>query len=101
MPFIPHWYVVRGRDIAGEDFADLVRHIHANGRVGHWGVQPRTTHLEGGGTVDGLIYYERGGWRYWTMGYPIDEETIINRESVDRKGIRWANKGPVQGRLFE
>jgi hypothetical protein len=66
----------------------------------HWRVQSRTTHLEDRSTVDGLIYYERGGWRYWTMGYPVAEETIINRESVDRKGIRWADEGPVQLRLF-
>jgi hypothetical protein len=101
MPWIPHWYVVRDRDLERETFREMVRVIWAHGRVGHWGIQPRQTHLEDGSVIDGLIYLERGSWRYWTMGYPLDEETVINRERVDRKGIRWAEEGPAQGRLFD
>jgi hypothetical protein len=52
--------------------------------------------------IDGLIYLEAGEWRYWTMGYPISEETIVNREHVERTGIRWADEGAgVRGTLFD
>ena len=92
MPWIPHWYVVRDRDVDRDTFKRMVRVIWAHGRVGHWGVQSRQTHLEDGTIIDGLIYLERREWRYWTMGYPIDEETIINREQRERAGIRWADE---------
>jgi hypothetical protein len=101
MPWIPHWYVVRDRDVDRETFREMVRVIWAHGRAGHWGTQPRKTYLEDGQVVDGLIYYQAGEWRYWTMGYPIGEETIINREQVERKGIRWVDEHPVQGTLFD
>ena len=64
MPWIPHWYVVRGRHIDSSEFNDLVLHVRTHGRVGHWGATPRTTVLEDGTIIDGLIYYEAEKWRY-------------------------------------
>jgi hypothetical protein len=28
------------------------------------------------------IYYYIDGWKYWTMGYPIPETTVINRAKI-------------------
>lgn len=92
MPSIPHWYIVRDRDLGREEFKALALHIREHGRAGHWGVQPRKTFMEDGTVVDGLIYWEAGGYRYWSMGSPLDDETIINRERVEREGIRWADE---------
>lgn len=76
MPEIPHEYTVRGRTAASdEEFFEMVRHIRENGYVRPWG-RYRNTYLE--------IPDDSGVcWRYWTMGNPVEETTIINRERCD------------------
>lgn len=39
-----------------------------------------------------FVYLEVDGWRYWTMGNPLPETTIINREDLARKAEREARK---------
>jgi hypothetical protein len=34
MTFVPHWYVIRDRDVRAEQFESLVRYLRANGRIG-------------------------------------------------------------------
>jgi hypothetical protein len=89
MPFVPHWYVVRDRDVSAEQFESLLRYLRANGRIGVWGSKPRSTSLEDGTIVEGLIYCDIGEFRYWTMGWPLKEETVINREEISQSSVSW------------
>ena len=78
MPEIPHQYTVRdlrspdGRRttaMGSDEFEWFVRLIRAEGVMKTWG---RRTHP----------YLQVGGWEYWTMGDPVEETTIINRQPV-------------------
>ena len=78
MPEIPHQYTVRDLDspdgrrttaMGSDEFEWFVRLIRAEGVMKTWG---RRTHP----------YLRVGGWEYWTMGYPVEETTIVNRQSV-------------------
>jgi hypothetical protein len=68
MPTVPHEYTVRGRT-AHHHFEQMVEHIRAHGYERRWW---DTT----------LTYLEIGGWKLWTMGAPIQETVIINREPL-------------------
>lgn len=68
MPQFPHWYVVR-KDCDEAEFVDLVVYIRAYGDVRPWG------HYM-------LTYLDVDEYKYWTMGNPIDETTIINRAVI-------------------
>lgn len=77
MPECPHEYTVRDLSAEGRkttamgdlEFEWFVRLIRAEGILGRWGnrVHP---------------YLRVGGWEYWTMGDPVEETTIINRQPV-------------------
>lgn len=77
MPECPHEYTVRDLSPGGEkttamgdlEFEWFVRLIRAEGVLAEWGGQTKP-------------YLQVGGWRYWTMGAPVIETTIINREPV-------------------
>ena len=64
MPEWPHEYIVRAR-VDENLFAQLVRHIRANG-------------YEGKFYRKSITYYDVDGLVYWTMVAPIQETTIIN-----------------------
>ena len=65
MPEWPHYYVVR--DVQNEkDFVEFFEYIRSNGKP-----EPFFDKT--------YIYLEIDGWKYWTMGNPIEETTIINR----------------------
>jgi hypothetical protein len=64
-PKWPHEYLVRDR-VDTPLFEALIRHIHKHGSDG------RFYHRV-------LLYFEEDGLLYWTMGGPVEEETIINR----------------------
>lgn len=68
MPHIPHWYTVRG-ETHNEDFEAFVNCIRKHGYLARWGRRVNT-------------YCELGEWKYWTMGAPVAETTIINRERL-------------------
>jgi hypothetical protein len=68
MPHIPHWYTVRGQT-PDEDFEAFVNYIRKHGYRARWGRRVNT-------------YYELGEWKYWTMGAPVAETIIINRERL-------------------
>ena len=55
--------------MGSDEFEWFVRLIRAEGVMKTWG---RRTHP----------YLRVGGWEYWTMGYPVEETTIVNRQSV-------------------
>lgn len=61
----PHEYLVRAQ-VDERLFVSLVRHIRAHGYQGSFYHKP-------------ITYFDEGGMVYWTMGDPIEEETIVNR----------------------
>ena len=65
MPQWPHYYIVRNTQNE-KDFVALVEYIRGNGKPGPF--LDKT-----------YIYLELDGWKYWTMGNPIIETTVINR----------------------
>ena len=65
MPQWPHYYVVRSTQNE-KDFVEFVEHIRTNGNPEKF--LDKT-----------YIYLEIGVWKYWTMGEPIEQTTIINR----------------------
>lgn len=77
MPECPHEYTVRDLSPGGEkttamgdsEFEWFVRLIRDKGELAEWGGKVRP-------------YLRVGGYRYWTMGAPVEETTIINREPV-------------------
>lgn len=75
---IPHQYTVR--DLSTPDarrttamshrsFEWFVSQIREHGTRRTWG--PYKNH-----------YLTLGGWEYWTMGFPVPDTTIINRQAV-------------------
>jgi len=65
MAHIPHEYVVR-QGPGDAAFVNAVLFIRAHGRAEKFFKKSYT-------------YFYCDGWKYWTMGNPIDETTIINR----------------------
>jgi hypothetical protein len=98
MPFAPHWYVVRERDLDSDTFDSLIRYLRANGRPGIWGRRSRSTVLNDGSIIDGLIYCDIGNHRYWTMGWPVEEETVINREEIASSTVRFIEPNHLSDR---
>lgn len=83
MPKCPHEYTVRDLSPGGakttamgdEEFEWFVRLIREKGELAEWGGQVRP-------------YLRVGSYKYWTMGAPVEETTIINREPVTEEA--WA-----------
>lgn len=73
----PHSYVVRGKDLVDTaDFARAVRVIRTFGEPGRF---HRWTN----------IYLTSNETKWWTMGAPVDETTIINQSSAsDAYGVQ-------------
>jgi hypothetical protein len=68
----PHEYIKRD-DYDGEQlsvFCDFIRHIRATGYEDNF---YSTTYT----------YLDLDGYKYWTMGNPIEKTRIINREPLD------------------
>ena len=67
----PHQYTVRNKHPDEEAFEDAVRLIRENGyKKMFW--------------RKAYICFDCDGMRYWTMGWPPEETTIINRANNDR-----------------
>ena len=59
----------------------MVRHIREHGYRARFG---RNTYT----------YFEPGdGYRYWTMGWPVEKTTLINRARVDGQPAQNPNTG--------
>jgi len=65
MPAWPHYYIVRDK-VNETLFIKLAEYIRKFGYLEHFNNKPYT-------------YFDDGGFKYWTMGNPIEETTIINR----------------------
>lgn len=66
----PHWYICKDylKEEMLDDFENAVIFIRQNGIKAYFWGKP-------------YIYYEIGGFFYWTMGNPIEQTKIINRAS--------------------
>lgn len=75
---VPHQYTVR--DLSSRDarkttalghgaFEWFVAHIRKEGVVKRWGPYNNT-------------YLTVGEWEYWSMGHPVSETTIVNRQAA-------------------
>ena len=79
MPDSPHFYTLRKRWTAKEDFAWLVLFVRKYGVSQKYGRYS-------------YVYFVDDGWKYWSMGAPVGETILINR-------ARLANVvGEVEGR---
>jgi SAM-dependent methyltransferase len=69
----PHWYVIRNRQLADEEFERAVRVIRTFGQPGKF---HRST----------MIYLvdPAAGIKWWTMGAPVPLTTVINRATTER-----------------
>ena len=70
MAWVPHEYTLRNKAPDPVRFERVVAHIRSVGYVIPWGKYNNT-------------YLDFDGWRYWTMGAPIEETTLINRAKLD------------------
>lgn len=77
----PHEYIVRDR-VDETLFVRLVEHIRQHGYEG------RFYRMK-------LTYYDEDGLTYWTMGAPVDEETVINRCPKERTHEERLKKGTL------
>ena len=75
MPLNPHWYCLREKCDNDKDFCDAVQFIRDHGKLEKFGKVKYT-------------YYQLGGYKYWTMGNPINytngnwSTILINRALI-------------------
>lgn len=67
----PHWYLVRDRmeEFKKGDWEAVVQFIRDNGVPEKFKGKTKP-------------YLHLNGYKYWTMGAPLNETTIINRERI-------------------
>ena len=73
MPKSPHEYTRRVWAPTDEEFVAFVELIRREGEVRPWPKAKPRMHL---------TYLTIDGWRYWTMGSPLDETILINRSDI-------------------
>ena len=72
MPRCPHHYTLRNTWLNDKDFVDCVQLIRESGYDEAFGGKR-------------FVYLNANGYKYWTMGAPLDETTLINRAKVKKK----------------
>jgi hypothetical protein len=70
MPEIPHEYTLRKNAPDAKLFERVVLHIR---QAGYKGTFASATYT----------YLDIDGWKYWTMGAPLEDTTLINRARKD------------------
>ncbi len=71
MPRNPHWYTLRRTWKDNKLFDEVVKYIRENAYVEYFRGRPYQV-------------FFLGEYKYWTMGAPIKETTLINRTFVKR-----------------
>lgn len=69
----PHEYTVREWEVGAPANQDFDRFTILVRRFGYADFFYRTRH----------IYWAIGGFKYWTMGWPVEQTVVINRARVD------------------
>ncbi len=70
MPHNPHFYSLRKEWKTPADFSEAVQYIRENGVPKRFGGRKYT-----------VLYHN--GFRYWTMGDPLEDTYLINRAEID------------------
>jgi hypothetical protein len=70
MPEIPHEYTLRAKAPDEKMFERVVVYIRQVGYKGEFGSSTYT-------------YLDIDGWKYWTMGSPLDLTILINRAKAE------------------
>lgn len=77
MPQYPHEYTIRDWNPALiPTFRAFVMLIRATGTVVPWPAPPKKARYN-------FEYLPIDGWKYWSMGYPVEETTVINRALLE------------------
>jgi hypothetical protein len=71
MSDIPHWYIVKQKCTSRFLFMEFVKYIRAKG-------------YEQAFYSKKFVYCNIGEYKYWTMGAPVEETTIINRALINK-----------------
>jgi hypothetical protein len=71
MPWVPHEYIRRSDCKDAKVFEWFVQYIRDVGRLERYGKSIRS-------------YLHLDNYKYWTMGAPVMETIIINRQATDR-----------------
>ena len=67
MPWCPHEYIVRGKcPLTDEEFLFFIEMQRKYGKVERWGKY-----------ITPYLYID--GYKYWTMGAPVEETIVMNR----------------------
>jgi hypothetical protein len=69
MPRWPHWYTLRERWEDDAEFVWCVEQIREHGFTEVWGGRE-------------FRAFALNGWKYWTMGSPIEQTKLINRKPI-------------------
>lgn len=72
MPQVPHHYVVR-ENVDSDGFSAAVQFVRKHGYQAVWG---RRT----------FVYFDHEGYRYWSMGAPMERTIILNRARIGDPG---------------
>lgn len=64
----PHWYTLR-KTWADAEFAAFVIDIRRYGTIRYFGRWP-------------YVHLDLGNFTYWTMGYPVEQTTLVNRKAL-------------------
>jgi hypothetical protein len=81
----PHEYTVRQWVRGADGYRDFDRFVTLVRRFGYADFYYQIRHL----------YWAVGEYKYWTMGWPVEETTVINRARVDAPEP-WKRAGPHQ-----
>jgi hypothetical protein len=72
MPEHPHWYSLRKTWADETVFEAAVEAIRCYGKKRAWHDRRK------------YVYFDAGGYTYWTMGWPLSQTILINRASIAR-----------------
>jgi hypothetical protein len=84
VPHNPHWYTLRREWADDALFDEVVTYIRVHGINERYGGRDYT-----------VLFL--GGFKYWTMGSPLDQTILINRKPVDEV----APNSSASGTLFQ
>lgn len=71
----PHWYTLRRKWASNRSFDSVVRFIRQYGVVEYYPPGSRNRYKV-------MVI---GGWKYWTMGWPVEQAIRINRKPADKR----------------
>jgi hypothetical protein len=74
MPQHPHWYTLRETWADETVFEAVAEAIRRYGEKRAWHNQRK------------FVYFDAGGYTYWTMGCPLGQTILINRAQISPVG---------------